>query len=299
MSGGFTVETNSQDGSTKEVYNNAVYKLKLNSSKWEVFSELNSKRSSHQSTIIGDKIYLVGGYNGRSRLADTEIISINKNDKTLMPRIPTIPTIPSMHYRRSGFGMCSFAGCIFVAGGKYNKNETLDKCELYSIESYKWIEASSMNIKREAFALIYFHNRIWAIGGYNGHDSLDTIEKYNLTDNKWTNVDTKLLSKRCCHRAVVNHKKFFVIGGFNQDYLPSVEVYSSETDQFSFVSPMSQARVYFGCSIFNNNLIVFGGDLDENEITDSVEIYDIEKQAWSKGPNLPLPLTAFGYASTN
>ena len=60
---------------------------------------------------------------------------------------------------------------------------------------------------------------------------------------------------------------------------------------------MSQARVLFGCSIFNSNLIVFGGYLNLNESTDSVEFYDIEKNDWSKGTNLPLPLSQFGYAS--
>ena len=62
---------------------------------------------------------------------------------------------------------------------------------------------------------------------------------------------------------------------------------------------MSQARVDFGCSIFNNSLIVFGGDLKENEPTDSVEVYCSETDVWSKGPNLPLPLSQFGYAGTN
>ena len=62
---------------------------------------------------------------------------------------------------------------------------------------------------------------------------------------------------------------------------------------------MNQARLYFGCSIFNNILIVFGGELNDNEVTDSAECYDIEMNVWSKGPTLPLPLAAFGYASNN
>ena len=107
---------------------------------------MNSKRYAHQSTIIEDKLYLVGGYNGHSRLADTEIISICKNDKTL------IPTISRMHYKRGFFGMCSFSGCIVVAGGSNNENKVLDKCEVYSTESCEWILASSINTKRKAFS---------------------------------------------------------------------------------------------------------------------------------------------------
>ena len=268
ISGGLTTSLQS----TKKVYHTAVYKLNLKSSKWELFSELKSKRGFHQSTIIGDNIYLIGGFNGRSCLGDTKIIPISKNDETLMP------TIPTMHYKREQFGMCSFAGCIFVAGGSCNCGP-LDKCEVYSTESCEWIEASAMNTKREAFALIYFQDKMWAIGGYSNKTAIDTIETYDLAKNSWTTIDTKLLTKRCGHSAVVQKNKVFVIGGIYQFYqLSSVELYSSETNQFSFVSPMSQARAFFGCSIFNNSLIVFGGELDENEVTDSVEFYDFEKQ---------------------
>ena len=50
---------------------------------------------------------------------------------------------------------------------------------------------------------------------------------------------------------------------------------------------MSQACSYYGCTIFNNKLILFGGELGENEITDSVEVYYFEKQVWSEGPTFP------------
>ena len=35
------------------------------------------------------------------------------------------------------------------------------------------------------------------------------------------------------------------------------------------------------------------------EITNSVEVFDIQNQLWSKSPNLPRPLAEFGYACTN
>ena len=112
------VETNSQNQS-RFIRTNIVYKLNLKSSEWEEFSELKSKIYDHQSTIIGDKMYLIGGYNGTC-LADTEIKPIGKDVETV------IPTIPRMHYKRISFGMCSFAGLIFVAGG-YNSDGSLGK----------------------------------------------------------------------------------------------------------------------------------------------------------------------------
>ena len=192
--------------------------------------------------------------------------------------------------------MCSFAGCIFVAGG-FQNNNVLDKCEVYSFESCEWIEASSMNTKRGAFPLIYFQEKIWAIGGWSNGTSIDTIETYELSENKWTTIDNKLLSKRSGHNAVVHNKKFFVIGGKNDNgQLSSVEVYSSVTNQFSSVACMKIGRSYFGCCIVKSRLYAIGGFVDtKNEIgTDDVEIYDIENDVWTKGPSLPFTLTGFG-----
>ena len=139
MTGG--VLTHNEPGQL--ISNYIVYKLNLKSSKWEHFSQLKSERVGHQSTIIGNKMYSVGGFNFNTDtcLADTEILPISKTDKTLHP------TIPTMHNERYLFGMCSFAGCNFVAGGQNNTNGILDKCEIYSTDSCKWVEASSLYTK--------------------------------------------------------------------------------------------------------------------------------------------------------
>ena len=302
MSGGVTIDP--QDEPVCAEYIMRVYKLNLKSSKWKLLTMLKQERCGHQSTIIEDKIYLVGGNNTyfyenvicQDGLIDNKIIPISKKVTNISS------TMSAMNIKRTYFGMCSFAGCIFIAGGFSNKNTSLDKCEIYSTESCEWIPASSMNTKRSRLALIYFQNKIWAMGGTTKRIINDSIETYDLAENKWTIINVKLLKKRHGHQAVVHNKKFFVIGGLSlNEALSSVEIYSSETNQFSFVSPMSQARAFFGCSVFNNTLIVFGGQIatqPKPEVTDSVEVYDIEKQVWSIGPSLPLSLSSFGYAST-
>ena len=99
------------------------------------------------------------------------------------------------------------------------------------------------------------------------------------------------------HSAVVHKKNMFVIGGTNEnETLSSVEVYSSETNQFSFVSPMLNRRELFGCCLIHSTIMVVGGIIDlENNITDKVEVYDIEKDEWlwMSGSNLPLNLAGF------
>ena len=157
-----------------------------------------------------------------------------------------------------------------------------------------------MNTKRSSFPLLYFKDKIWAIGGWSNGVILDTIETYELSENKWTTIDTKLLSKREGHSAVVHNNNFFVIGGLNEHgILSSVEVYSGETNLFSFVSSMNIGRADFGCCIVNSKLYVIGGMVDtENDIaTEDVETYEIENDVWENGPSLPFPLAGFGCSS--
>ena len=264
----------------------------MKSSKWENFTKLKTERAYHQSAIIKDQLYLICGNDEHDNdLADTEAILISKKVRRLNH------TIPLLYNKRYHVGLCSFAGCIFIAGGNQNQNEALDKCEVYSFESCEWKEVSSMNTKRGCFPLIYFQDKVWAIGGWSNGTILDAIEIYDLSVNKWTTIDTKLLSKRNGHNAVVHNNKFFVIGGENRNgMISSVEVYSGETNQFSFVKRMNIGRSYFGCCIVNSKLYVIGGmvDIENYNLTDDVEVYDIENDVWEKGPRLPLTLTGFG-----
>ena len=295
INGGVRVETDLENDSSYLVSNKFVYKMNLKSGNCENVAELKSTRYNHGSIVIGDNLCLIGGIDN-SVSADTEIVSINSKVTSLNS------TIPLMHNRRTSFGSCSFGACLFVAGGACSKVEATDKCEIYSTESCRWIEASSMNTKRCSFALIHFQDKIWAIGGLitNNKFNSDTIETYDLSENEWTNSDIKLLSKRYDHSAVVHNKKLFVIGGIhNQKALSSVEVYSSETNQFSFIAPMVQPRCCFGCSVFNNSLIVLGGRINLTQLLDSVEVYDFEKQVWSKRLSLHVPLSDISCARDN
>ena len=156
-----------------------------------------------------------------------------------------------------------------------------------------------MNTKRCSFPLVYFHDKVWAIGGYSNQNVLDTIETYDIGENRWTTIENKLLQNRYGHSAVVHNKNLYVIGGFTKGNLliSSVEVYSSDTNQLTFVTPMNQARGFFGCSILNNKIYIIGGYLNQNKYSDSVEMYDTENDVWSEGPSLPIPLAYIGCTS--
>ena len=273
------------------VHNKAVYKLNHRSNEWELFSKLKSRRTAHQCAIVKDQLYLVGG-SGRD-LVDTDVVPILRNGLKA-EKAAEIST------RRSLFGMCSFAGIIFAAGGLDSRGEDLDECEIYSAQSNEWTEVARMNSKRSSLALVYFQHEVWAVGGCRDGESSNAIETYDPAENKWTTIDAKLQVKRRDHSAVVHGKKIFVIGGVRRNKpISSVEVYSSVTNEITCVAPMNIARFRFGCCLVNSKVYAIGGRKDWNKtntyytFADEVEVYDIEKNEWRKGPSLPFKLSDF------
>ena len=288
ISGGKTNKTTSEK---------LIFKMDTNIGKWEQFKLMDKQRCGHRSIIKEDQLYLLGGVSESPyfELDENEVVSLNEELST--------KAFPFMHNKRQSFGMCSLAECVFVGGGYQNECKTLDKCEIYSFENREWTEVSSMNTKRLEFTLTYFQGKIWAIGGFNySNDNetwLDTIETFDLAINKWATSHLRLLTKRCGHSTVAYDKKLFVVGGDSERHtIPSVEVYSSETNQFSFVSEMKIPRFNFGCCIINSSLYLIGGSLNYESSTNAVEIYDLEKNEWKIGPSLPLNLVQFSCTSS-
>ena len=186
----------------------AVYKLNSKANTWDRITNLKSKRAGHKSFIVEGSVYFLGGHNNGVSFENTEVMPISRNLKN-----KTVAQ-PPMHNKRHLFGMCSFAGCVFVAGGYVEHDLRYASCEVYNTESCEWTEIASMNTKRRSFPLVYFQNKVWAIGGLSNKIVLDTIETYDVGENRWTTIDKKLLQNRYGHSAVVHNKNFYVRGGF-------------------------------------------------------------------------------------
>ena len=268
---------------------------------------MQSERAFHQSIILKDKLYLVGGRRNDKTSADTcetldthQSFSLNNSDSDVGF------DFPPMLEKRCSFGMCSFGECVIVAGGE-GDSDALKACEIFTPQAGKWLKIADMNTKRCYFTLTYFQQKVWAIGGFDTVDckffgkGFDTIETYNLAEDKWSVIDVKLLKKRMGHSTVAYNDKLFVIGGYNENEgtLSSVEVYSSVTNQFSFVSAMKIPRLFFGCCLVNSRIYVTGGmsDFEIESSIDEVEIYDINYDIWMSGPKLPLAITAHSCTS--
>lgn len=91
-------------------------------------------------------------------------------------------------------------------------------------------------------------NRLYVIGGFDGHDYLKDVEYYDPRSNTWTAIQP-LNRARSAACITVMKDRIFVLGGFNGQFLDSVEVFEPRMNGWRFVSTMSIPRVHFGVAV--------------------------------------------------
>ena len=85
---------------------------------------------------------------------------------------------------------------------------------------------------------------------------------------------------RSDHGVAVLDGKLYAMGGYNGDYLSSVERYDPALDAWEAVAPMAEAREAHAVAVLDGKLYVAGGMGAGNTHLSSVERYDPALDAW-------------------
>lgn len=199
----------------------------------------------HRSILAqtGD-IFLVGGYlENLNENNEESFKSIYKYDHVNRSLIP----LAKMKTLRHSFGICAIKNKIFVVGGSNYREGALIKCEYYDIQHNQWFPFNFLNVKSMNHSIISFNDSyIYKFGGtrFNSNEqesnkmSLDLFERYDLKFDIWERIMLK--------------ENFIGI-------LPSIAFFS-------------------GCyQINSNNILVFGGKNEKNEIQKQTYLINIPK----------------------
>lgn len=128
----------------------------------------------------------------------------------------------------------------------------LDTVERYDISKDTWELVSSLNTPRRALAAVALPDGVYAIGGYDGSGYLCTVERYDEISNCWVYINSMNYS-RTAHSAIAtpDAHHIYVLGGYDQTPLNSVERYSVLTDTWEICLPMKHKRFQHSCAILN------------------------------------------------
>ena len=249
----------------------------------------------HGAEVIGDKLYVVGGYSAALTLYLNTVYCLDMNSLTWTE-------VSSMLSKRSYVSTAVIDGQLYALGG-HNGFERVKTVERYTPSTNQWEEVADMIQVRSDFGVAVHEGSIWAIGGFDGNSVLDSIEVFNPTEGVWKLVSSALQSPRSGLCVVSMLGRILVLGGYDgTERLKSVECFTPlVTGRLMWhpVPPMLHQRSNFSTCVLDNKLMVIGGyrmnsimsDTD-GEVCSNVEFYDNRENSWRPGKNLNISRSA-------
>ena len=165
---------------------------------WRILAEMSQSRYLFGTAVIGNCIYVCGGFSNDGRTNRMEMFDCHKNTWKILPE-------SSMRKAKSEFAMVAFNPNIYIAGGKDPKGAVTPEFECYNIQNKRWTVMPSMKEARQYFELISLNGFLYAIGGMK----VNTAECFDIARNTWKYIE-KMNYSHSYLSATVHDGKIYV-----------------------------------------------------------------------------------------
>jgi hypothetical protein len=255
---------------------------------WKETTPFSSPRAGTASVVVKDKLYLIGGVDGRKFVNITEYAQINK-DGTLGAWQQGHP----LSEERGFMEAVVHGDYVYVVGGGNGPNghHLLRTAERAHIEADGTLgpwqtEKNEMVVTRRCSKIIATDKRIYSFGGYGGV-LLDSVEYAEFMSDgslgEWQLDPEVMTIPRYVDSVKLEGDRFFIIGGHDQSKgvgITDVEwtryTDAGNTEKWQATTPMQQGRFGLGSSSYRDFVYAIGG-LSGAEYLDSIEITRVGK----------------------
>uniref|UniRef100_A0A3B4ZTE4 Kelch domain-containing protein 8B n=1 Tax=Stegastes partitus TaxID=144197 RepID=A0A3B4ZTE4_9TELE len=192
---------------------------------WQPMASMPTPRYGATPFVRGNKIYIMGGRQGKMPVTALEAFDLETKSWTRYPCIPS----------RRAFSCCaSNERSLFSLGGLqqpgphnfYSRPHFVSTMEEYDLDQGIWIKpsrTSRMREKRADFVAGCLGGRVIVAGGLGNEPSpLGTVESYNPVKRRWEYV-APMPTARCSSALLQTAGMLFVIGGVAQGPSNAVE----------------------------------------------------------------------------
>ncbi|GAE87975.1 Kelch repeat-containing protein [Acetivibrio straminisolvens] len=246
--------------------------------KWTEKSNMPLPKAYHTSTVLNNKIYVIGGIDD-DLLPTNTVQYFNPSNNSWTPAT-------NMLTARYNASSATLSGAIYVAGG-FNSGY-LKSVEAYNPSTGNWQSKANMNIARSSFGLASVNGKLYAISGKTtGNVRTNTVEEYDPSSNQWRFVANIPTPRSNFATAVVNGE-IYVIGGLytygtdSNAKCPIIEKYNPITNTWTRVADIPTARSNLAAVAINGKIYAMGGLQDFVGVTYITEEYDVASNKWKK-----------------
>ncbi|XP_036453142.1 actin-binding protein IPP [Colossoma macropomum] len=208
-------------------------------------------------------------------------------------------TVSSLHQARSGLGVATLEGMIYVVGGE--KDSMIFDCtERYDPVTKQWAAVASLNFPRCGVGVCPCHGALYALGGWIGSEIGKTMERYDPEENKWEVIGNMPVPRYyfgCCELQGF----IYVVGGISDEgtELRSAEVYDPISRRWSSLPVMVTRRAYVGVASLNNCIYAVGGWNEALGSLETVEKYCPEEEKWVEVSPMSVARAGVSVAAVN
>jgi len=238
------------------------------SNSWEILKPMSVSRSGVASSVLDGKLYAIGGF----KLSTVEIFDPLTNSWVSGLPLPSEVTHGTA---------ITVAGKIYLVGGYSSADyKSFKKVFCFDLSKNTWTVKQNMPTARLGAKLVWFKNRIWAIGGSEGvynHDVRisDNVESYDPVTNTWQ-IEDSLISARSWSIAWVSNGRIYVGGGFDgSKYLNSIEVYNPTTKEWANTGILPDKKVNADAVVLNEKVYVIAGGTASGVFSNKVYAADL------------------------
>jgi hypothetical protein len=248
-----------------------VKQVKLTQEEMEYLTEEATER--YDLFTGRQKIFVCGGFDGKTILNSVESYSWPENSWTLEPAMKEARSSPSafVHGRE-----------IYVSGGR-NGTKNTDSVESLNVdkENLEWIKSPvKMPLKCHAHTIVRHENSAILTGGRDGDNVSDGIYEISLNPPHDTKLLTQMAEPRCQHSREIMDNQVMVAGGKTSKYIKdaknTVYVYEMNNNECKTLPPLPFAITDMASVSYKGNVILIGGANEKAQTLNSVVMYDVK-----------------------
>lgn len=243
-------------------------------------------RFGHTSSVVGGKIYVIGGAGDAGFLNSVEVFD---------PPSDTWTTPVTTGVFRPHFGHTAAVvdEKIYLFGGVENNVTWIDSVSVFDPSNNSWAtidpgEKGIETIERYGATSSVVNGKIYVIGGgYSPYTPTNVIEIFDPKTRRWSfpEITKDSMLPVVTPVSCVIDGKIYVIGDPpDQQVHAFVQVYEPQTNKWDIPSTaiMNVSRVFFSANEINGKIYAIGGGkLDSGSFSQGVtEVYDTLSKKW-------------------
>lgn len=244
--------------------------------------KLPNRRSGAASVVVGDRMYVFGGYGGDGRLDDCWEFNFETRGWRKIEYLSASPGV------RENNGVVEHERSLYLFGG-YNGSEWLNDFWQFNLDTRLWRRIEPRGdapASRFGYVSMTYKNVFLLFGGYDGSTWLNDMHEYNFDTQFWSVVEAvgTIPSIRSCPSWSRRGNSVYMFGGYDGvQRMNDFFEFRLDTYTWSLIPTAGKPpspRYFHSCAFYGNCLYTFGGYNGSERLNDMHE-FNFDTHRWS------------------